>query len=39
MHNFLWDSGQNLEKINDTIPRKHPHSQKNGRTEGWTRME
>ena len=38
MHNFLWDSSQNLEKINDTIPRKHPYSQKNGRRkdgQGW----
>ena len=23
MHSFTWNSNQNLEKINDTIPRKH----------------
>ena len=23
MHNFTWNSSQNLEKINGTIPRKH----------------
>ena len=22
-HNFTWNSSQNLEKVNDTIPRKH----------------
>ena len=32
-------SCQNLEKTNDTIPRKHPDRQNgktDGRTEGWT---
>ena len=32
-------SCQNLEKTNDTIPRKHPDRQDgktDGRTEGWT---
>ena len=26
---------QNLEKTNDTIPKKHLDKQKGGRTEGW----
>ena len=36
MHNFIWVSSksQNLEKTNDTIPRKRPDRWKYGKTEG-----
>ena len=36
MHNFIWVSSksQNLEKTNDTIPRKRPDRRKYGKTEG-----
>ena len=38
MHNFIWVSSisQNLEKTNDTIPRKRPDRRKNERTDGRT---
>ena len=38
-HNFIWVPSapcQNLEKTNDTIPRKCPDRWKDGRMEGWT---
>ena len=37
-HNFIWFlvSHQNLEKTKDTIPRKRPDRQKDGRREGLT---
>ena len=36
MHNFIWVSSisQNLEKTNDTIPRKRPDRRKSRKTEG-----
>ena len=35
-HNFIWVSRscQNLEKTNDTIPRKRPDRRKDGRKDG-----